>query len=189
MKKWLVLIVVVLLVVAGWIAAGPYLTINAIRSAVQEQDAAKLSQHIDFPALRTSLKQQVDDYMVRRAGTDMQASLLGSIALQLASGATDGIVDAMATPAGLAALMEGRNFWHRLNGRRADSGNSYATAPPRDPLEGAKYRFESPSRFTATIANADGDPVVFVLTRQGVAWKVSDVRLPLNAIEATSQGQ
>ena len=58
MKKWLTLIVVVLLVVAGWIAAGPYLTINAIRSAVQEQDAAKLSQHIDFPALRTSLKQQ-----------------------------------------------------------------------------------------------------------------------------------
>ena len=31
MKKWLVLIAAVFLSVAGWIAAGPFLTINAIR--------------------------------------------------------------------------------------------------------------------------------------------------------------
>ena len=186
MKKWLALIVVILLALAGWLAAGPFITVNAIRTAVQQQDATKLSQQVDFPALRTSLKQQVDDYVGRRAGTDAQASVLGSVALQLASGATDGLVDAMATPAGLAAVMEGRNFWDRLTGRRADSGDSYATAPPRDPLEGAKYRFESPSRFTATIANDDGDPLVLVLTRQGLAWKVTDVRLPLNAGDAPS---
>jgi hypothetical protein len=178
MKKWLALIVLALVLVAGWIAAGPFITINAIRSAVKEQDAAALSRQIDFPALRTSLKQQIDDYVVRRAGQDVQSSLFGSIALQLASGATDGIVDAMATPAGLAAVMEGRNFWHRLSGQRSSS-DAYATAPPRDPLEGAKYRFESPSRFTATLTNADGDPVVFVLTRDGFTWKVTDVRLPL----------
>lgn len=187
MKKWLALIVIVLVLIAGWIAAGPFLTINSIRGAVQAQDAAELSQHVDFPALRTSLKQQVDDYVVRRAGVDAQSSLLGAIALRLASGATDGIVDAMATPAGLAAVMEGRNFWHRLSGRRTIGTDSYATAPPRDPLEGAKYRFESPSRFTATVANADGDPVVFVLTRQGLGWKVTDVRLPLDAFSASTR--
>lgn len=189
MKKWPALIVVLLLAVAGWIAAGPFLTVNAIRSAVQEQDAARLSQHIDFPALRTSLKQQLDDYVVRRAGADMQSSLLGAIALRLAGGATDGIVDAVATPAELAAVMEGRNFWDRLSGRRTSSEGDQATAPPRDPLEGAKYRFESPSRFTATIANADGDPVAFVLTRQGYSWRVTDVRLPLNAVDGPSRGE
>ena len=181
MKKWLALVIVVFVLLAGWIAAGPFLAINGIRQAVKAQDAAALSEYVDFPAVRTSLKQQVDDYVVRRAGPDMQSSLLGSIALRLASGATDGIVDMMATPAGLAAVMEGRNFWQRLNGRRSNE-NSYATAPPRDPLEGAKYRYESPSRFTATLDNADGDPVVFVLTRDGVAWKVTEVRLPLAAM-------
>jgi hypothetical protein len=179
MKKWLAVIVAVLALAASWIAAGPFFTIHAIRNAVKEQDAARLSEYVDFPALRANLKLQIDNYVVRRAGPDMQANLLGAIALRLASGATDGIVDAMTTPVGLAAVMEGRNFWHRLGGQRS-TDDTYATAPPRDPLEGARYRFESPSRFTATVSNADGEPVVFVLTRSGFTWKVSDVRLPLN---------
>ena len=177
MKKWLIAVIAVLALVAGWIAAGPFLTIRAIRAAVQDQDAARLSEHVDFAALRGNLKLQIDNYMVRRAGADVQSNLLGAIALRLASGATDGIVDVMATPAGLAAVMEGRNFWHRLDGRRS-AGDS-ASAPPGDPLEDATFRFESPSRFTATVSNADGEPVVFVLTRHGISWKVSDVRLPL----------
>ncbi|WP_457097560.1 DUF2939 domain-containing protein [Lysobacter sp. P5_B9] len=134
MKKWLVLVVVILLAIAGWIAAGPFLTIHAIRSAIQEQNAAKLSQYVDFPALRASLRQQVDDYVVRRAGPDMQANLFGAVALQLASGATDGIVDALATPAGLAAVMEGRNFWHRLSGQRRGEVSSTTRSAGRRTL-------------------------------------------------------
>ena len=54
--------------------------------------------------------------------------------------------------------------------------------PPPDPLRDASYRFESPSRFTATVRNADGDPVVFVLTRDGLRWKLTDIQLPLAAL-------
>jgi hypothetical protein len=179
MKKWLVVLVLAVLALLGWIGAGPFLTIHAIRGAIQAQDAAELSEHVDVPAVRTSLKQQIDDYVVRRAGADAQSSLLGSIGLRMASGATSGLVDAAATPLGLAAVLEGRNFWHRLDGSRESPQAPYSAAGPRDPLEGASYRYESPSRFTATILNADGDPVVFVLTRRGLDWKVSDVRLPL----------
>lgn len=177
MKKWIALAVLALALVVGWLAAGPFVAIHAIRSAIAEQDAAKLSEYVDFPALRTSLKQQIDDYVVRRAGADVQSNLLGALALSLASGASGTAVDALATPAGLAALMEGRNFWHRLSGQRQGE-DAYAAAPPRDPLEGASYRYESLSRFTATVRNADGDPVTFVLSRQGWVWRVTDVRLP-----------
>ncbi|QNP40820.1 DUF2939 domain-containing protein [Lysobacter solisilvae (ex Woo and Kim 2020)] len=184
MKKWLALIVVVVVLALGWLAAGPFVAIHGIRSAVQEQDAAKLSEYVDFAAVRSSLKQQVDDYLARRAGADLQSNLLGAIALRLASGASEGMVDAMATPAGLAAVMEGRNFWHRVTGQRS-SNDAYASAPPRDPLEGAKYRYESLSRFSATVRNADGDPVVFVLSRQGLRWKVTEVRVPFLAASPT----
>ena len=75
------------------------------------------------------------------------------------------------------SLLEGRNFWQRMDGsRRGDS--AITPTAPRDPLEGARYEFQSPSRFTATVMNADGDPVIVVLTRHGFTWKVTDVRLP-----------
>ncbi|HEV8694542.1 MAG TPA: DUF2939 domain-containing protein [Lysobacter sp.] len=178
MKKWLALALLTLALLAGYITAGPFLAVKAIRAAIKEQNAAELSKHIDFPALRSSFRLQLDDYLVRRAGPEMQSSVLGALALSAASGATGGIVDAMATPAGLAAVLEGRSFWHRLNGFRRNE-DAFTASLPSDPLEGATYRFESPSRFTATVSNADGDPVVFVLTREGLRWKISDVRLPL----------
>jgi len=177
-KKLAMLIVIALLLLIGYVAAGPFLTVNAIREAVQAQDTSELSEHIDFTALRSSLKLQVDDYLVRRAGSDAQSSMLGAIALRIASGATGGMVDALATPAGIGVVLEGRNFWHRLNGSRV-SDDPHTAAAPRDFLKDAKYGFESPSRFTATVLNGDGDPVVFVLTRHGLGWKLSDIRLPL----------
>jgi hypothetical protein len=177
MKKWLALALVIVVLAGGYIAAGPFMTISAIRAAVRDQDAVALSKHIDFPTLRMSFKRQLDDYLVRGAGPDVQSNVFGAIALRIASGATGGLVDAMATPAGLAALLEGRNFLHRLNGSRR-SEDPYTPVSPRDPLEGATYAFESPSRFTATVSDGDGEPVVFVLTRQGLRWKLTDVLLP-----------
>jgi hypothetical protein len=51
-----------------------------------------------------------------------------------------------------------------------------------DPLAGASYRYESASRFIATVQNADGAPVVFVFSRDGLRWKLTDVRLPIDAL-------
>lgn len=176
MRKWWIGAALLLALLLGCVAAGPFLTVNAIRDAVQAQDMRKLSRHVDFPALRGSLKLQLDDYLVRRAGPDLQSSAFGAIALRIASGMASGTVEAMVTPAGLAAIMGGRNMWQRAGGgnERIDRG-----APAADPLQDAKYRFESPSRFTATVVDDSGQPVVFVLTRSGLAWKLSDVRLPL----------
>ena len=41
MKKWIVLAVVVVLALAGWIAAGPFLTINAIQTFMQGLRSAR----------------------------------------------------------------------------------------------------------------------------------------------------
>jgi hypothetical protein len=70
MKKWIALALVLasLLALGAYVAAGPFLAMNGIRTALAEQDAAKLSRHIDFPALRVSLKAQVEDAMARRPG-------------------------------------------------------------------------------------------------------------------------
>jgi len=179
MKKWIALLALVLALLLGYVAAGPFLTVRAIRTAVKEGNTGELSRHVDFAAIRLSLKAQVDDYLVRRAGPELQSNPFGAIGLSLASGVAGTAVDAIATPMGIGAVLEGRKLLRRVDGSAARR-DAYAPVAPAEPLKELSYRFESPSRFTATVANADGDPVVFVLTRDGLRWSVTDVRLPLD---------
>ncbi|MEO6264027.1 MAG: DUF2939 domain-containing protein [Luteimonas sp.] len=175
MKKWIALVLVLLLALGTYVAVGPYLTVRAIRIAVKEQDAAALSKQVDFPALRTSLKAQLTDRLVREAGPDLQSNPFAAFGLSIAGGVIGGAVDTMVTPMGLGAMMEGRKVW-----KRVDDGFSRADAdtPAPEPLHDAVYRYESLSRFTATVDDEDGRPIVFVLTRGGLRWELSDIRLP-----------
>lgn len=177
MKKagWIALLLVVAMV--GYTAAGPFLTVNAIRDAVRTENPRALAKQVDFPPLRESLKRQMRDAIVRRAGEDAQASLLGAFGLRIAGGLADGAVDAMVTPIGLGALMEGRKVWNRASGLPPPTREDTGLHP--EPLQDARYRYESPSRFTATVTAADGTETIFVLTRKGLGWKLSDIRLPV----------
>lgn len=185
MKKWLAIALLAFVAMVAWIAAGPFRTMDAIGRAVERNDTAELARHVDFPAVRTSLRAQLDDYLVRRAGVDAQASPLGALALRIAGTASGGLVDALATPAGIGLVLQGRDVWHRLSGGGISSSDTYAHVAPGDPLADATYRFESPSRFTATVPNRDGAPVVFVLTRDGLHWRITDVRVPFTALDPT----
>jgi len=176
MKKWIGVGVLLVAMVLGYVAAGPYLTVRAIREAVKTEDASALARQVDFPALRTSLKLQVNDRIVRQAGADVQSSLLGALGLTVATGLAGGMVDAMVTPVGLGALMEGRKLLNRGAGVAPPSRSD--TSQQAEPLQDPRYRFESTSRFTATVSSDAGEPVVFVLTRDGLHWKLSDIRLP-----------
>lgn len=173
MKKALALLLVVLLALGAYVAAGPWLTVRAIRHALQVQDASALAEQVDFPAVRASLKAQMEDRLARATGPQWQSNLLGQAGLALAHGVLETAVDAMVTPSGLAALMEGRAVWKRLHGDSA-----VPATPEAEPLRDARYRYESLSVFTATIRNADGLPTVFVLRRDGLRWKLCEIRLP-----------
>lgn len=182
MKKWLSLFLVVIIALAAYVGAGPYLTVRAIRTAVKEQDTAALAKQIDFPALRASLKAQLLDALVREAGADVQANPIGAFALTMATGVINGTVDAMVTPVGLAGVMEGRRLWRNtrdsFNRPQVDANGE--SVPEPEPLHDARYRYESLSRFTATIEDDSGKPIVFVLRRNGLQWKLADIRLPMN---------
>ena len=159
------------------VATGPYRTLAAIRTAVIEEDAGALADQVDFPALRASLKAQLEDRLARRYGAGANDSLFGMVAIGVAGAAADGAVELMVTPLGLGALMQGRSMWR--GARDAFDPPVHAPGDPRSaPLRDPEHRFESASRFTATVRDRDGRPVVFVLTRPGLAWKLRDIRLP-----------
>lgn len=177
-KLWWIVPLLAACALAAYVIAGPYLAIRGISQAIEQQDTAALEPHVDFPRLRANLKAQLDDYLVRRVGVETQSSLLGGIALQVAGGLTGAGVDTLVTPLGIGALLQGHQLWKRSSGQTID-GDTWSPPMPARPLHDARKRFESTSRFTATVRTDAGDPVVFVLDRQGLRWRLTDIRLPL----------
>jgi Protein of unknown function (DUF2939) len=108
-----------------WAYFAPHLTVRSIRLAAEAGDAAALSEHVDFPALRDSVKQQ----LAQRLGTRLSAiagnGALGRFGAQIAgalgSNALDQGVDAMVRPEALSALFAGR-----------DLANEYSLLPSAD---------------------------------------------------------
>ena len=127
-----------------------------------------------------AITERIED-LAREAGPDVQANPFGAFALTMATGLVNGTVDAMVTPMGLAGVMQGRALWkNTLDGfRRPATDAGGQPLPPPEPWRDAKYRYESPSRFTITTRDESGKPLVFVLRRDGLRWRLADIRLPL----------
>src|SRR3546814_667134 len=98
MKKWLWLAVAVLAALLAWTAAGPYRTVNAIRDAAQARDAQAMAEQVDFPALRSSLKAQLGDRLLREVGTPSPDNPFAAFGLSIAGGLVGGMVDVLVTP-------------------------------------------------------------------------------------------
>jgi hypothetical protein len=175
MKKWLVALAVVLVLLLGYGIAGPWLAIRGIHAAIENRDPDKLERYVDFPILRANVRAKVAKRLLASAtspsgrvvGDDLGRTMIGAI--------SDKAVDAMVSPMGIALLLEGRALAHRVTGKEPGIAGKDDAA---DPLLHARTRFESPSRFAATVDSAEGRPVVFVFERIWLSWKLSDIRLP-----------
>src|SRR6266478_1764953 len=93
--RWVTLICVALLLAY---AASPYFSFWRFRTALRSGDSAAISSHIDFPAVRASLKKQLVARFARETTGHKRWSNLGPTLI-------DAIVDAYVTPDGIAALM------------------------------------------------------------------------------------
>lgn len=166
-----------LVLLAAWIAAGPWLAVRGIADALERRDSTALARHVDFPRLQANLRAQVQDRMVRAAGADVASHPLGALALAAAGSVAGAGVELAATPQGVAALLQGHVLWQRVRGRDRGSSEGWSVEPAR-PLRDARLSYESLSRATVTVQHAPGNTSVWVLQRQGLRWRLVDVRLP-----------
>ena len=170
------IVALVCLALLAWTASGPWRTLDGIRQAVKTEDARALARHVDFPALRASLKPQLQDRIVRAAGAEAQSGPFAAFGLTVASGLVGGLVDAMVTPVGLGAMMEGRKVWNRVGNLPPPSRGDTGAQP--EPIPDPRLRFESFSRASATVTLDDGGELVLVLVRNGTEWRLAELRLP-----------
>jgi hypothetical protein len=171
-KKLLWALGLILVLVAGYAASGPLLTLWAIKTAVAGQDSARLAEHVDFPVLRQNLKDQLNAALAKsvaaKAGDNPFSTLVAGFAAKM----VDGLVESFVTPGGIAALVEGKQ-----PGQKAKEG----TAPARQEslLGKAKFSYDSLSRFSVRVPDDKGKEVRLVLQRKGFSWKLVNIVLPL----------
>ena len=164
---------VVILVLAGfmaWFVVAPHLKAREFKNAVLAKDANGMADCIDFPALRENVKDQLrvaglkklaDEHSESKSSLESAGAAMGT-ALGLMF--VDKLVDSLVTPVGLTEAMQG--------------AKDQTIAPSRQPFEGARYGYETFSRFCIAVPAAEDDSCVFVFSRRGLSWKLTDLRFP-----------
>ncbi|QTO20190.1 DUF2939 domain-containing protein [Burkholderia seminalis] len=108
LKPLLIVVLAVAVVAAvGYAYASPYVALGRLKSAIDARDAQAISEYVDFPSLRISLKQQVTEELMRRIDAVKKNNPFAVIGALIGSALIGPLVDAYATPEGVAALMSG----------------------------------------------------------------------------------
>ena len=123
--------------------------------------------------------------MIRR---DRHTSLMDTL-MPLYKISSKGMIDSLVTPNGIKGLAEGIT-----NVKKNDNANKELSNTSKDSgktkvvfLRGAKLGYESSSKFSAKIKNKEGETLKFILRREGLTWKLSNVILPLNDLSLPKQ--
>lgn len=160
-----------LLVVAATIFASPWWTLHRLQAAVARHDAGAVAEQVDFPALRDSVKSQVLASISQDARHGDGNNPLAAIARGFATAIVNPLVDAVVSPAGVAAMVEhGKVTIAKPAGEPEAAG---AEPPGNKPHYALHYR--GWDRFAVT---AD-DGGAFVFRRAGLwRWKLAGIELP-----------
>ena len=196
-------LVIVVVAVLGYGYASPYLALDRLKRAADERDAQTVSEYVDYPALRESLKDQIAGLLTRKIQARANGNPLAALGAMIGVALIGPLVDAYATPDGVAALLNGMPPRGDPTQRPpvppdapanapanapAGSADSTATAPapatagspttpPQPPQTTAAYR--GINEFVVTYQHGVGDTrYAAILRREGLfSWKLAAVDL------------
>lgn len=192
-----VTLVAVALIVFAY--ASPYLVLGRLRDAAQARDAQTIDRYVDYPALRASLKQQVTQMLSRRVDSEKLQHPFAALGALVGIAFVSPLVDAYATPDGVAALLEGmpprgrpgeappsaseaRSEEQPEQSKQAppprEASTSAATQPETRHSRGsAGYRDMNTFAVTYTRGTAD-EPYSVIFHRRGwFSWQIDAVEL------------
>ena len=172
MNKPAVLVGLVIVALVGYAAVGPLITIYQIKSAVEQQDSEKLSEYVDFPTLRTNLKEQLNSELMKKAATDWKDKPFRALGLALSPKLVESIVDSFVTPSGISNLMAGKKPQQPVKEQQAQESSGRQRW---EQFKNSRYTYDSSSKFSVWVKDDKGEEIRFVLTRDGLSWKLSNI--------------
>lgn len=102
-----VLVTVVIFAIVAYAYASPYLVLDRLKRAADARDADTVNRYVDYPALQISLKQQVTELLARRIDAQKRDHPFAALGALVGMALIGPLVDAYATPDGVAALLNG----------------------------------------------------------------------------------
>ena len=149
----------------------PYLTLNKIRNATENQNIDALVKEINFPELRVSIKESVKAQVFKQmAGIQAESGKLASpkVTPELVEKMVSPMVDELITPEGLDRLIN-----NKVPGAKIDLANLDRDIAKSD----IKMGYESIDKFVVRITDKvdRSKDVSLVFKRNGLAWKLSAI--------------
>jgi hypothetical protein len=156
----------------GGLYASPYITLYQMYQAVERKDVQEISNYVDFPALRDSVKTNLKTVVTKETAQSSNP-ILGLLGSVMGGVVLDPVVDNLVTPSGVAALLEGQQL--QLGAKGSKVQFEPGTGSPD-----VKAEYESFNQFAVTVKPKGEaiEPVTILLSRNGFSWKISGVRLP-----------
>ena len=185
MKRTFVLLVVLSVLPVGYLVVGPYLTLNAIRTALETEDLERLTEYVDFPELRRNVQSQVQALLAKRnAGPDDAARstvVVGDVIVEA-------WVERFVTPATILSWAAGESTVPIVAAETSANADDSVVMPETPPpvqtfFEDVRTSYESISRFEIWVSNDRADEVGFILPRRGFVWKLTNIVLPEHELQ------
>lgn len=172
MKKF-PLFALVLCAAAGWLYFTPYMAVNKLQAAAERGDAEALNEMVDFPALRTSLKSEVQGAVSRGISKDA-GNPFAALGAAVTGVIVEPAVNAAVTPQGISLLMKGRAPTDNQDDEDAGEEKNW-----RDEVKIGR-RYEAADKFVVQYRDkATGDDQIsLVMRRDGLRWRLAGVRFP-----------
>lgn len=165
----------------GYLYATPFISINQFREAIEARDVPAIEQHVDFPAVRSSLKDQLKVKLTEGINAESNGDPFVNFGLN-ALGSTFGepiinaAVDSYISPAGLKTLFQGSTS----DASTTDSVNISNTGNASDNNSQITLEYKSPSLFVVSSKDAKSaqSAKLYFERRDLIRWKLISVSLP-----------
>jgi hypothetical protein len=156
---------VLLALFATWYFISPRWTLHEMKAAAQAGDTDTLATYIDFPAVRTALKEELQASAARQVAND--SGPFEKLGAMLAMSMIDKMVDGFVTPAGM------RQLFSKV--KQEGQGPRGGVDAAKDNLAIERISFD---RFRLYDPTAK-DGGAFIFERHGLGWKLAEVRVPM----------
>jgi hypothetical protein len=164
---------------AVYVVAAPYIAVFQMKSAAENHDGEALSEYIEYPSVRQSLKDQMNAMFAKKIAdaAEMKDSAFAAFVAAVAGKKGDEMGGGYVTPASITQVIAGEKPQPGVDtgGEGGSDTSNSGHKPPSD----TSMSYQSFNKFVVKVKDEEGREGKFILRRRGITWKLMDIIIPL----------